>query len=144
MTRADSSAFADKHPAGSTIDPAIQRRIREESRNRRLGCAAAHRIARELDVPPEQVGITLDLLGYKITRCQLGLFGYRPDPKPVSQAAAVEPEVENELHQVTDGNPISCRKCWEIAAAHKAPRMAIARACNDHDLKIRPCQLGAF
>jgi len=42
--------------------------------DKRLACADAFRIARDLDVPVAQVGRTCDELGIKITQCQLGCF----------------------------------------------------------------------
>jgi len=144
MTHDDSRSFADKHPAGAAIDPEIQNRIGQKAANQRLSCAAAHRIARDLSIDPGQVGMTLDLMNYKIARCQLGLFGYQPGVKPVSQAPPVEPELTAILRAAARDQRISCRKIWEIAAAHRIPRMAVAKACDALELKIRPCQLGAF
>lgn len=42
--------------------------------DKRLACADAFRIARDLDVPVAQVGRTCDELGIKMTHCQLGCF----------------------------------------------------------------------
>jgi hypothetical protein len=42
--------------------------------SRRLSCAEALQIARDLDVPPSLVGRTCDGLGIKVMHCQLGCF----------------------------------------------------------------------
>jgi hypothetical protein len=42
--------------------------------DKRLGCAQAFMIARDLDVPLRLVGQTCDELGIKVADCQLGCF----------------------------------------------------------------------
>jgi hypothetical protein len=42
--------------------------------DRRLSCAEALRIARDLDLSPSVVGRTCDELGIKVMHCQLGCF----------------------------------------------------------------------
>lgn len=140
----NNTSFSDKHPIGTQIDPAIQRAVEKQAKDKRLSCAAIHRMARDLSVEPSQVGIALDLLNCKITRCQLGLFGYQPDSKPVQKAPSVEPDLAATLQEAAQDNRISCSECWQIADTRKLPRMAVASACETLELKIRPCQLGAF
>jgi hypothetical protein len=41
---------------------------------KRLPCAEAFKIARDLDVPTHDVGRTCDELGIKVVGCQLGCF----------------------------------------------------------------------
>lgn len=41
---------------------------------KRIACAAAFKIARDLDVPLAEVGRTCDELGIKVRHCQLGCF----------------------------------------------------------------------
>ncbi|MGB5986230.1 MAG: hypothetical protein WBG37_13070 [Desulfobacterales bacterium] len=144
MARKDGPAYADKHPAGTRIDPQIRRKVQEQDQKGRLSCRAAHQIARELSVTPLLVGLTLDLLDYKITRCQLGLFGYQPDPSPVHPVSEVVPELATALQQAAPDKRISCADVWRVADSLKLPRMAAANACETLGLKIRPCQLGAF
>ena len=138
------ASFVDKHPPGMPIDLRIQQAIDERARNRRLGCAAAHEIARYLSVSPERVGVTLDLLNFRIIRCQLGLFGYRPDPKPIHPASSMDADLQTALRQAAPNNRISCAACWRIAEIQGIPRMTVANACEALGFKIRPCQLGAF
>jgi hypothetical protein len=139
-----SASFSEKHPAGTPVDPHIRKAVEAQTKDKRLGCDTAHRIARDLSVQPSQIGIALDLLNLKITRCQLGLFGYQPDAKPVHAAASVDPELAAELRGRALDSQISCLVCWQIANNRKMPRMAVANACEALELKIRPCQLGAF
>ena len=144
MSKPEGYSFTDKHPKDIQIDPRITQAIQNKTQNERMGCAAAHRLARELAVPPAEVGVALDLLNYKITRCQLGLFGYQPAAKPVHPASFVAPELAKALEQAVNSRTISCAACWAIADACKLPRGSVANACEALGLKIRPCQLGAF
>ncbi|MDD5555769.1 MAG: hypothetical protein PHN82_00800 [bacterium] len=52
----------------------VGERLREESREGRIPCAAALRIARELGVPPAKIGEIANGLGIRIADCQLGCF----------------------------------------------------------------------
>jgi molybdate transport system regulatory protein len=42
--------------------------------DKRLACAEAFKIARDLDVPLAEVGRTCDELGIRMMHCQLGCF----------------------------------------------------------------------
>ena len=114
----------------------------------KLSCAAAFRIAKELDVAPLQVGQAANDLEVRLNRCQLGLFGY--GPKAEGRHKIVEPadEVEAELTQViqdslSDGK-LDCQAVWEIAASMRIPKMNVAAAAETLGVKISRCQLGAF
>jgi hypothetical protein len=48
--------------------------VKREADEGRMTCTRAHELAGELGVPVSLVGRALDLLGIKITRCQLGCF----------------------------------------------------------------------
>ena len=76
------------------MDHRIAAAIREQAREGTLGCAAAFRIAEELDVTPLPVGQTADALGVRLTRCQLGLFDYGRPGRSREQKSVVEPPVE--------------------------------------------------
>ena len=39
---------------------------------------------------------------------------------------------------------LSCRAAWDIAHRFKVPKMAVSAACEALNIKIKPCQLGAF
>ncbi len=48
--------------------------IKERSEDGRITCAQAHEIAREVNLPPREIGRLLDEMGIKVIECQLGLF----------------------------------------------------------------------
>ena len=114
----------------------------------KLSCAAAFRITKELDAEPLEVGQAADAIEVRLNRCQLGLFGY--GPKAEGRHKIVEPaaEVETGLAQaIRDGlseGKLTCRAAWEIAAAMRIPKMHVAAAAETLEVKISPCQLGAF
>ncbi len=49
-------------------------RLKEASKEGRIPCALAQKIARENNIPMKQVGDLLNKLKIKITTCQLGCF----------------------------------------------------------------------
>jgi LAO/AO transport system kinase len=49
-------------------------KIKSESRNGKISCRQALRLASEKDVSPKELGSLLDELGIKIATCQLGCF----------------------------------------------------------------------
>jgi len=48
--------------------------------DKRIACAQALALARELGVSPMQIGKAANQLGLKIHSCQLGCFGWRKKP----------------------------------------------------------------
>lgn len=52
----------------------IEVRLKLQSRDNRVSCAAARTIADELGVPPHEVGNVANHLDIRINQCQLGCF----------------------------------------------------------------------
>jgi len=48
--------------------------LRKRAKDGKISCRNALAIAKETGTPPAKVGATLDDLGIKITKCQLGCF----------------------------------------------------------------------
>lgn len=144
MTHKDKGHFSDKHE-GETINKAYADKLAGLSSDGIITCAAAHKVAESLNVPPEQIGIQIDLLELRITRCQLGLFGYTTNSgKKLDAGVQINDDLETELkNSVTNGH-ISCKMCWDIAAAAKAKRLDIGSVCEKNQIRIKPCQLGTF
>ena len=74
----------DNNPDPVEDTARIQQAISQQAINQKLGCAAAFEIAAKLNVSPIAVGRTLDQMDYRITHCQLGLFGHSPEKKIVA------------------------------------------------------------
>ena len=144
MAHEDAGHYAAKHPAGTASDPAVAAALSEKARDDCVTCAAAMEVVAGLDVTPSVVGTALDLLEYRITRCQLGLFGYQPEKKIVRPADDVAEDFRGRLLEAAPAASLSCALSWEIADALGMTRMDVSAACEALGIKVRPCQLGAF
>ena len=125
---------------------ALVERIRSSIVNGRLPCPAAFRIAAELGITPLEVGEKATQLGIKISRCQLGLFGYDDlGSKSVVKPMKEVPErlkAEITAHLV-DGR-LPCEAAWEIAKKLKLGKVQVSGAAEALGIKISSCQLGCF
>jgi hypothetical protein len=126
------------------MDDRIAAAIREQTREGMLRCAAAFRIAKELDVTPLAVGETADALEVRLWHCQLGLFGYGDQKSIVEPAEVVPPELERAIQEGLVEGRLPCTVAWEIAARFGIPKLHVANAAEKLEIRIRPCQLGAF
>lgn len=144
MTHEDAGKYRAKHPVGTAVDASIAAALEQKVDGGRVTCTAAHDIAETLKMAPSEVGKTIDLLEYRITECQLGLFGYEPVGKVVEPAETVSDELRAQLDRFAGSGEISCASAWEIADRLGLQRMAVAAACELLGIKIRRCQLGAF
>ncbi len=146
MTREEGQKFSDKHGPNAQAQPGAADQIQKSAKNGAVTCAAAHRIAGELKLPPAEIGKAIDLLDYKISKCQIGLFGYGhgADKKVVEPKAPENQQLEAAIREALVDEKLSCRDAWGIASRFKIPKMAVSNACEALEIKIKPCQLGAF
>ncbi|SPD75997.1 conserved hypothetical protein [uncultured Desulfobacterium sp.] len=144
MIRKDNSHFSKKHPPDLKIDTETAEALKKYISNKQISCEAAHKVAVDLQKPPELVGVTLDFLDVRITKCQLGLFGYQPEKKIISPAESIAQGMESQLRHRMTGNRLSCKSIWDLAEEFKKDRIEIASVCEALKIKIKPCQLGAF
>jgi hypothetical protein len=131
-----------KSPA--PLDAALKDALQRQAREGELPCAVAFELASELGRPPADIGEAADRLGIRLVKCQLGLFGYSPEKKIVQAAPAADPAMETAIREKLENGRLNCRRAWEIAVAFQVPKMAVSAACEALQLKIKPCQLGAF
>lgn len=144
MMRKDAGSFAAKRPAGETVNPRIAEAVKAKTVDNEFTCRHAEQLAADLQVGMEDIGATLDLQGIRISRCQLGLFGYTPESRTVKPSPSVAPDVEAAIRQALVGGRLPCLSAWTIAERLGLPRMKVAEACEALKMKIKPCQLGAF
>ena len=144
MTHKDAGQYAAKHGAETRPPPAIEQAVRDAIENGTITCAAAHEIAHTLDVTPAEVGVAVDLMEARLTRCQMGLFGYAPESRIVKPADAVLPELEEAIRGSLTRGRLPCLPSWEIAKRFGIAKMDVACACEALHIKISSCQLGAF
>ena len=133
---------AGKSPA--SLDAVLKEALQRQAREGELACAVAFKLASELDRPPADIGEAADLLGIRLVKCQLGLFGYSPAKKIVQAAPAADPAMETAIREKIENGRLACRRAWEIAVAFQVSKMAVSAACEAMQIKIKPCQLGAF
>ncbi len=136
--------FADKHGAEVQVNELIKEQLNRQTKNNELACAKAFKIADELYVSAAEVGKTADLLDIKLVKCQLGLFGYKPEKKIVKPKTAPNRKLESVIQDSLVDGALPCATSWEIARNFDVPKMTVSAVCEQLKIKIRPCQLGAF
>lgn len=138
------SSFEEKHGPDARPDPKIVEAIQEVCAEKGLACAVAFAVADKLGVSPAAVGKTADLIGCRLIKCQLGLFGYEPEKKIVGPKPPEDPAIAEALGGAARNDRIACKKVWEIADRFSVRKMTASAACEALGLKVKPCQLGAF
>jgi hypothetical protein len=144
MTHSDKGHFAAKHPAGTTVAPSVEQAIKNNLKEGRITCAAAHDTAVKLGVSPAEVGIGIDLQDGRIHKCQMGLFGYGSEGKKVLPAKTVDAAVHAAIREALVDGRLACADAWRLAETHGLSRRAIANICETLQIRINRCQLGAF
>ena len=136
--------FSDKHGPAASVDDSVKDKVLADAKDSELACAVAFKIAEALKTTPAEVGKAVDLLDFRLIKCQLGLFGYKPDKKIVKAKLPENPELENAIRNALTEERLACRDAWDIARQFQIPKMAVSNACEALKIKIKPCQLGAF
>jgi PIN domain nuclease of toxin-antitoxin system len=80
----------------------------------------------------------------RITRCQLGLFGYAPEKRVVRPAESVSESIRSAVTAKLESGRLSCADAWEIAEKLHLRKMDVSSACEKLNVRISRCQLGAF
>ena len=136
--------FADKHRPDEKPDSLIKYEILKHSLNSELSCVSAFLIAKELNVSPGKVGMTADLINCRLIKCQLGLFGYRPDKKITKPLKTANQNLKNTITDNLVEGKLACKFAWDIASRFKVNKMTISNICEGMNIKINECQLGVF
>lgn len=144
MSSSQKSDFTAKHTAGDRPDKKIAEAIKKRSKDNELPCAVAFAIAKEIGVSAEDVGKTVDLLNFRLVKCQLGLFGYTPEKKIVEPTASPDPALTAAIREAIKEDVLPCALAWDIADRLGVRKLTVSNACEALGIKIKPCQLGAF
>jgi hypothetical protein len=144
MTHEDRGHYAAKHDAGKQPADTLTKKIRARCKDLELPCAVAFEIAESEGVLPSEVGAAADLMEIPIVKCRLGLYGYKPDKKIVKPAPEVSADLESAIRTSLSSGRLACASAWEIAERFGIGKMEVSAACETLDVKIKPCQLGAF
>jgi len=143
MGHQDKGHFAAKHK-DRKINVTVAEKIRAITNNDAITCASAHKISKEFNCAPSEIGIQIDLLEFRITECQLGLFGYSNGGKKVNPEIKTSSDLDEELEKAAPDKRMSCLSCWDIARRLKMKRLDLGSACEKKNIRIKPCQLGSF
>lgn len=143
MGHQDRGHYAKKHQ-NSRPNPEIADKIKASARQGMIDCASAHRIAKTIGYPVAEIGVQTDLLELRISRCQMGLFGYGPQKKNLNPDVEISDALRHDILERQEEGRISCLSSWDIARAHKISRLDMGSACEKLEIRIKPCQLGAF
>ncbi len=143
MGHQDRGHYAKKHQDRSQ-NPDIAAKIQASAKEGMIDCTSVHRIAKTIGCPPAEVGVQADLMELRIARCQIGLFGYGQGKKNLNPDVEISEALKTEILNSREQGPIPCRRCWDIALAHKISRIDMGSACEKLEIKIKPCQIGAF
>jgi hypothetical protein len=144
MTKKNEKHYADKHGKDAKISPELAAKIKKTAAEGRMPCAVAFKIAEDMDIKPAEVGVALDIFEIRITKCQMGIFGYDKGNKierPVGQAPDT---LESAIRKKLAGGKLACRQAWQIAEESGIGKMDVTAACDAMGIKVSPCQLGAF
>jgi hypothetical protein len=144
MTHEDKGKYFKKYPEGSKVDDDLRQEIVNQIKKNNITCKKAEEIAGETGYSLEETGRAIDILNINITKCQLGLFGYGETKKIVQPAKEIPPELKESITSALENGNLSCLAAWEIAGKLNTSRMKVASACEALQIKIKPCQLGAF
>ncbi|GAK51169.1 hypothetical protein U14_02411 [Candidatus Moduliflexus flocculans] len=144
MAHDDAGHYKHKHPEETMINALIAEQLQARAKDGRINCAAAHQIARELGVTPEEVGVTADLLELRINQCQLGLFGHGHQKRLIFPAKEVSAELRQAIEAALDDDGLACDAAWRIAEQFTITRVEVSSACETLHIRIKACQLGAF
>ncbi|MBC8249048.1 MAG: hypothetical protein H8E90_05165 [Anaerolineales bacterium] len=111
----------------------------------KLPCPSAFKVVRRLEVSPQQVGEVADELNVKISRCQLGLFGYGSNKgKSLEPAQEVGEELQARIRDGVVEGSLPCAMAWGIASELTMKRIDVANAAESLGIRITQCQLGCF
>jgi hypothetical protein len=144
MSKRKGKAFSEKHKPNLVPDPLIEREMRRRAPNREIPCALAFEIARDLGMPTMAVGQTADLMNIAVVKCQLGLFGYRPENKVVKAEVTSNQPLKEAILESVGNNRLSCEKAWQIAEQFKINKLTMGNVSQANGIQIKKCQLGAF
>jgi hypothetical protein len=113
-----------------------------------LPCKQAFALVSILGVEPLAVGLEANDAGIRISRCQLGLFGYGPKAegkhKIVEPMAEVPERLAERLHQAAGPGGITCAALWKVADGLGVRRIQAAAAAEALGLRVSHCQLACF
>jgi len=130
------------------MDEQLRQAILDRLEDGKLACNQAFAICQILDLEPLTVGLTANEAAIRISRCQLGLFGYGPKAegkhKIVHPMDEVPERLAARLRTEADGGSITCKAIWKVADGLGYKRLEASSAVEAMGLRVSRCQLGCF
>jgi hypothetical protein len=130
------------------MDERLHQAMLDRLENGKLPCNQAHAIAQFLGVEPLTVGFAANEAEIRISRCQLGLFGYGPKAegkhKIVHAMDQVPERMAARLRAAADDGDITCAAVWKVADGLGYKRIEACSAVEAMGLKVSRCTLGCF
>jgi hypothetical protein len=130
------------------MDETLYQEIQNHLEDRLLSCNQAHAIAQLLGTKPLAVGMAANEADIRISRCQLGLFGYGPKSegkhKIVHAMDKVPERLAARIRATAGDDGIDCASIWQIADDLGYLRIETASAVEAMGLRVSRCQLGCF
>lgn len=130
------------------MDEQILHAMQERLEDGKLPCNQAHAIAHVLKVDPLTAGQAANEADIRISRCQLGLFGYGPKAegkhKIVHPMDDVPERLAARLRAQAEGEGITCTAIWQVSDGLGYPRLEAGSAVEAMGLRVSRCQLGCF
>lgn len=133
-----------KHPPDKKVNEEVAAAVKARVKEGELPCAVAFSITEETGASPGEVGFTVDMLGIRLVKCQLGLYGYKPNKRMVKPAESVSPDLEKAIRDALVNGRLPCLHAWQIAEGFGLKKMEVSSACETLGIKISSCQLGGF
>ncbi len=114
-----------------------------------ISCEAAHQVAVRIDAEPVKIGDEANKIEIRITRCQLGLFGFAPKKgmpgyKVVKKLDSPQGIASEAVKKAAADGSASCLELWRIADEQNLTRLDIGNIAETFGIKVSPCQLGCF
>ncbi len=127
----------------------IAKAIKEALLKGQLPCACAFAIGQRFGVEPLQVGREADALNVRLSKCQLGLFGYGSKAEGkhhrIKPMKDVPPKLAEAIRAALDEDgKLSCAAAWRIADELCMGKRRVSDAAEGMGVRIVNCQLGAF
>jgi hypothetical protein len=130
------------------MDEQLRQALQDRLEDGKLPCNQAFAIARTLGEKPLVVGFAATELDIRISRCQLGLFGFGPKSegkhKIVHPMDEVPERLAARLRASASKKGITCTAVWNVADDLGYQRLEASSAVEAMGLRVTRCQLGCF
>jgi len=140
----DDKFFKKEYDKETGAEETVSKEIKNRAKDKKLSCTAAFEIAKSLEIAPEKIGQTADILKISLSECRLGLFGYKPNKKIVKPQNTENSDLLDSIINLSRKKRLDCEAAWKIAKLFDMPKLTISNICEANEIKIRRCQLGAF